>query len=87
MKYENKKIKFYKLKEKEIVESVNKKQEKVYSIKVEMERNEEVIKRKMTRGGRFILATNIVEEKQISSSEILLNYKKSTFVVREGLDF
>jgi transposase len=50
-------------------------EEKSYKLKLKIEENSEVIERKKRSTGRFILATNILEEKEITSAEILLNYK------------
>jgi transposase len=71
----NKKSTFFSLREIEVIELANKKKEKSYKLKLKIEENSEVIERKKRSTGRFILATNILEEKEITSAEILLNYK------------
>lgn len=70
----NKKSKFFTLVEEEIIESSNQ-GKKVYKIKVKIEENIELKERKIRGAGRFILATNMLEQEEISSGEILLNYK------------
>jgi transposase len=75
LELKNKKSKFFSFSETKIAKLLNKDQEKVYKIKVKIEKNKELIERKMKGAGRFILATNVLDRQEINSPEILLNYK------------
>ena len=71
----NKKSKYFKLSEIKIVSSKNKLKKEIYKVKVKIEKLSEVIERKVKGAGRFILATNILDYKELNSPSILLNYK------------
>jgi transposase len=71
----NKTLKMFEVKEVKVVESVSKAEETIYKIEgVVYEKSEEIeIQRK--EAGRFILATNLVDEKKLEPEEIITNYK------------
>lgn len=71
----NKKLKFFAIKETKIIETVNKDEKKVYKIKGEIELKTQEVETKRKEAGRFILATNILDEAEIKPAEILENYK------------
>ncbi len=71
----NKKLKLFEIKEVKFIESTSKDNKTVYKIEgVGHEKPEEIeIQRKSA--GRFILATNLVDDNKLEPSEILTNYK------------
>ena len=71
----NKKIKLFEIKEVKVIESQSKDNKTIYKIEgVGHEKPEEIeIQRK--EAGRFILATNLVDDNKLEPSEILTNYK------------
>ncbi|WP_430639844.1 IS1634-like element ISCwa1 family transposase [Crocosphaera watsonii WH 8501] len=71
----NKKLRLLEIKEVELIETYSKKKEKIYKmISLIIKKNEE-ISRKTKEAGKFILATNLVEENKLEASEILITYK------------
>jgi transposase len=82
LKLNNQSSKFFSLQITNIIESPHKKKEKIYKLQLKIEENTEIINQKMTSAGRFILATNILNEQEITSAEILLNYKEQQGVER-----
>lgn len=71
----NKKLRLLEIKEVELIETYSKKKEKIYKmISLIIKKDEEII-RKTKEAGKFILATNLVEENKLEASEILITYK------------
>ena len=54
----------------------NKKGQEIYSITCELTENQEIVDKIENQAGRFILATNILNEVELAASEILIVYKK-----------
>jgi transposase len=75
----NKKLKFFTIQETEIIEVTNKEGKTVFQIKGDIAEEREEIERKRKETGRFILATNILDESLVSDSEILEKYKEQSF--------
>ena len=71
----NKNLKIFEIKEVQIIESISKDNKTIYKMEgVVYEKTEEIeILRK--EAGRFILATNLVDEKKLEPEEIIRNYK------------
>ncbi|MHC5914122.1 MAG: IS1634 family transposase [Nostoc sp.] len=71
----NKKLKLFEIKEVKLIESKSKDNKTIYKMEgVGHEKPEEIeIQRKSA--GRFILATNLVDDEKLEPSEILTNYK------------
>jgi transposase len=82
LKLNNQSSKFFSLQIINIIESPHKKKEKIYKLQLKIKENTEIINQKMTSAGRFILATNILNEQEITAAEILLNYKEQQGVER-----
>lgn len=82
LKLHNQSSKFFSLQRTNIIESPHKKKEKIYKLQLKIEENTEILQQKMTSAGRFILATNILNEQEITAAEILLNYKEQQGVER-----
>ncbi|NET47320.1 MAG: IS1634 family transposase [Merismopedia sp. SIO2A8] len=57
-----------------------------YEIQAKCEQNTQIISRKKKQAGRFILATNIVDNQQLSAEEMLRAYKEQQAVER-GFSF
>jgi transposase len=70
-----KKLKFFTLESVEGVETVTKTEKTLYQIQTKAQVNLEEIERRRKEAGRFILATNIESESEITPSEILEIYK------------
>ena len=69
-------LKFLTFNQVEFLRSVNKAGENLYKIKVEeVGRRTDEIEKRRRAAGRFILATNIMDEREVTSSEILEIYK------------
>ena len=77
----NKKLKYHQIELSEMIE-IKKKEKRRYKVKVKISKKESEIERKKRAAGRFILATNIMEEKRLKSGEILWNYKEQQNVER-----
>jgi transposase len=75
LKVINKKLKLFEIKEVKLIESKTKDNKTIYKISgVGNEKPEEIeIQRKSA--GRFILATNLVDDEKLEPSEIIRNYK------------
>ena len=69
------KLKYHELSKINCREKINKLGKKCYSALVEYKVNEEKIERETKEAGKFILATNVLDEKELSSEEILKEYK------------
>ena len=78
----NKKLKYYELEIKEIYQKKEKKDKIKYEAQIEIKEKTESIERKKRAAGRFILATNVLEEKKLKDEEILWNYKEQQKVER-----
>ena len=70
------KLKYHQISDLEITETLNKEEKTVYILKGKLTENQEVITQKQNSCGRFILATNILDETDLESIEILRIYKK-----------
>ncbi len=82
----NKKLKFFTLQETEIVEVTDKEEKTIFKFKGDIAEKSEEIERKRKATGRFILATNVLDESFISDSEILEKYKEQS-VCEKGFAF
>jgi len=71
----NRKLKLFKLAQVPISQDTIKSGQTVYKIKAKPERQEQEITVREKQAGRFILATNILEQEVLNSAEILFNYK------------
>ena len=71
----NKLLKLALIKEIQIIEVISKANKKKYRFKGKIELQNEEIEKKRQEAGRFILATNILDEQKIKSQEILKEYK------------
>ena len=71
----NKKLRLLEIKEVELIETYSKKKEKIYKMISLIIKKDEEISRKTKEAGKFILATNLVEENKLEASEILITYK------------
>ena len=71
----NKKLRLLEIKEVELIETCSKKEEKIYKMIGLVIKKDEEISRKTREAGKFILATNLVEENKLEASEILITYK------------
>ena len=71
----NRKLKLFKLAEVQLNKEIIKSDKTAYKIKAKPERQEQEITARKKQAGRFILATNVLEQEVLDSAEILLNYK------------
>jgi len=71
----NKILKLLLIKEVQIIEIVAKSNKKIYKLKGKVEIKTEEIEKKIQEAGRFILATNILDEQKLKPQEILEKYK------------
>ena len=71
----NKKLKFFEIKETKVIETVSKQKKTVQKREGNIEIKQQEIDRKRQEAGRFILATNILDESEIKPQEILQTYK------------
>ncbi|WP_124972238.1 IS1634 family transposase [Aphanothece sacrum] len=71
----NKKLRFFEIIEVELIEACSKKNETIYKIVGLAQKNNEEIAKRTKESGRFILATNLVEENKLEPTEILITYK------------
>ena len=71
----NKKLRLLEIKEVELIETYSKKKEKISKMISLIIKKDEEISRKTKEAGKFILATNLVEENKLEASEILITYK------------
>jgi transposase len=70
------KLKYYQLIEIETSSQVNKKGQEIWTVTCGLEENKEIVDAIKNSAGRFILATNILSETELASTEILVAYKK-----------
>ena len=68
-------IKYHQISQIKYIEVRNKKENISYSCQIEYEEKKEVIELGKIKAGKFILATNVLEIEELSSSEILRAYK------------
>jgi transposase len=71
----NKKLRFLKITEVELIEVHSQPNKITYQIIGQIHLLGEEIAKKKKEAGRFILATNLIEENKLEPSEILINYK------------
>ena len=71
----NQKLKYHQLSKIKYLKNLNKQKKEVYSCQGEIEEKAEIIKAETQRAGRFILATNVLEVEELSSEEMLSEYK------------
>ena len=71
----NKTLKLFKIEESEIIESQSKKKKLIYKIEGVIQQKVEEIAIRRKEAGRFILATNLVNEDRLKPEEILQAYK------------
>ena len=82
----NKKLKFFTIQEIKIVEVTDKEGKILFHFKGKIAEKSEEIERKRKATGRFILATNVLDESLVSDSEILQKYKEQS-VCEKGFAF
>jgi transposase len=84
LKIINKKLKFFEIKEVQITKLQSKKNKIIYKMEgMSHEKSEEIaIIRK--EAGRFILATNLVDDEKLTPEEIITNYKNQQSCVSEA---
>ncbi len=71
----NQKLKFFQINEERIIKAKTKSQKIEYNLQVKIETKWAEIERKRQEAGRFILATNILDVRELTSAEILQNYQ------------
>ncbi|KYC35144.1 transposase [Scytonema hofmannii PCC 7110] len=71
----NKKLKLFEIKDVQIFESQSKENQTIYKISGVIHEKIEEIEIQRKEAGRFILATNLVDENKLEPEEILRNYK------------
>ena len=69
-------LKYHQLVQIETTSQPNKKGEEIYTVTCQISENKEIVDDIKNQAGRFILATNILSETELGSSEILGAYKK-----------
>ncbi|MFW9258119.1 IS1634 family transposase [Nostoc sp. CALU 546] len=75
LKVINKKLKLFEIKELQLFESQSKQKKTVYKISAEIHEKLEEIEILRKSAGRFILATNLVDDEKLTPSEIITTYK------------
>jgi transposase len=70
------KLKYHQLIEIETSSQTNKKGQEIWTVTCGLEENKEIVDAIKNSAGRFILATNILSETELASTEILVAYKK-----------
>lgn len=70
-----KKIKYYEIAEIDYKKQLNKQQKEVYNCQGIIREKSEVIAQEMAQAGKFILATNVLNPEELSSEEMLREYK------------
>ena len=71
----NKKLRFFEIREVELIEGHSHPNKTTYHLRGQIHQNDEEIAKKRKEAGRFILATNLIEEDKLEPSEILITYK------------
>jgi transposase len=74
----NKKLKFFTIQSIEILESTDKEEKTIFQLKGDIEEKTQEIERKRKEAGRFILATNVLDELRVAEAEILEKYKEQS---------
>jgi transposase len=74
----NKKLKFFRIQSIEILERTDKKEKTIFQLKGSIEEKTEEIESQRKETGRFILATNILDELRVTEAEILEKYKEQS---------
>lgn len=74
----NKKLKFFSIETIDILETTNKAAKTIFQFKGEIQEKTEEIETKRRETGRFILATNILDESLVTDAEILSKYKEQS---------
>jgi transposase len=69
-------LKYHQLVEIETSNQITRKGEEVYTVTCKLVENQEIVDAVKNQSGRFILATNILNQTELVSSEILVAYKK-----------
>lgn len=70
-----KKLKYHKITEIEYIKKLNKQQKEVYTCQGIVQEKSDVIAQEMAQAGKFILATNVLNSEELSSEEMLSEYK------------
>jgi transposase len=70
-----KKLKYHRITDIEYIKKLNKQQKDVYTCQGIVQEKSDVIAQEMAQSGKFILATNVLNSEELSSSEILSEYK------------
>ena len=70
-----KKLKYHRITEIEYIKKSNKQQKEVYTCQGIIQEKSDVIAQEMAQSGKFIWATNVLNSEELSSSEILSEYK------------
>ena len=70
------KIKYHKIADLEIIQCQSLQSKFVYKVKCKLVKNQKVIAERQRQAGRFILATNILETKELDASKVLKVYKE-----------
>ncbi|MDJ0773146.1 MAG: IS1634 family transposase [Mastigocoleus sp. MO_167.B18] len=70
------KIKYHKIADLEIIKYQSLQSKFVYKVKCKLVKNQKVIAERQKQAGRFILATNILETKELDASKVLKVYKE-----------
>lgn len=71
----NKNLKFFEIQEIRLIESKSKENKTVYKISGASQEKQEEIEIQRKEAGRFILATNLVDDEKLTPEEIITNYK------------
>ena len=70
------KLKYHQIVETEITSKITKKGKEIHTVTCKLIENSELISELENQAGRFILATNVLNETELPASEILVAYKK-----------
>jgi transposase len=70
------KLKYHQIVQVETFKQPNKKGQEIHTVTCELIENQEIVDDIKNQAGRFILATNILSETELASSEILVAYKQ-----------
>jgi transposase len=71
----NKNLKFFEIQEIRLIESKSKENKTVYKMSGASQEKQEEIEIQRKEAGRFILATNLVDDEKLTPEEIITNYK------------
>ncbi|MDZ8239095.1 MAG: IS1634 family transposase [Nostoc sp. ChiQUE01a] len=84
LKVINKKLKLFDIQEVQLIESKSKQKKTVYKMSAASHEKLEEIEIQRKSAGRFILATNLVDDEKLTPSEIITTYKNQQSCVREA---